>query len=837
MNAVFYGELLYNATNSYTDAVIYARALYTNTEYKRCAVFLERIVGLVPTPSSPLCSLLETDLHRQNQTYQKISPNLVLQATMLACLSYMQLLEYEEAQSLMDYTTAYLIKTVAGIDDHCIKQLLLDEVPFAKHECEDPPPLGHQQQQNQSKIPPKMSLHPVIIQISSLVQQHAQISIKENCGTIHPMAQFSTLRGRIYDALGNSHKASVWLQASLHIDVFCIEAFHLLIERNLLSTLEQWALIDTLHFDSASIEDSNLAYNRKIGTEKLWLRDLMISRLHCSSPNARNRETKQHQLDKDTSHQNKYTTASSCFNNLTTFSLNQTIISQRDPSSNMFLDILSPGSSIKDISAIHHEHTPVLGQTKNSDQSQLQEEIIVDNNKIQDIQDVDLAFIRLTTTYSGPTQKVFPKSNEDNGQKEHGASFNVDAVHAPFQRSTTVLAYAARRALLCHALHVAASFCAEIYSLDPLCPYVLYTHIVTLAGLKRKRELFYLAHQLVQANPKAASSWFAVGCYYYICGRYDVAQRHFCRATRLQPKCTESWIAFGNSFAMADESDQALAAYRAAQRCDSGNTHMPFLQMGMEYLRTSHLTLARHFFECAMNRNPDDPLPASELGVCAYKHGQYEEAVAWSLQAMYLREKLEQRMSLLCQVHSKSVADEISAPFLQSSLESNTSVFAEEPLSCILSCRDPYWEPTISNLGHSYRKLRSYEKAVVCYEVALRLCPSNSSNYTSLGLTKQFLGDVDGAIDLYHRALTIKSDDNLAGDMLTRALRETLGRPQTSSEKNTRGISTVDLNSGVCDSFGSTTLSRHGCLAPLISGRYMIRPSNPHERSIADKAD
>lgn len=39
-----------------------------------------------------------------------------------------------------------------------------------------------------------------------------------------------------------------------------------------------------------------------------------------------------------------------------------------------------------------------------------------------------------------------------------------------------------------------------------------------LAELKKPPALFSLAHRLVDKYPQSATSWFAVGCYYYIIG-------------------------------------------------------------------------------------------------------------------------------------------------------------------------------------------------------------------------------------------------------------------------------------------------------------------------------
>lgn len=69
---------------------------------------------------------------------------------------------------------------------------------------------------------------------------------------------------------------------------------------------------------------------------------------------------------------------------------------------------------------------------------------------------------------------------------------------------------------------------------------------------------------------------------------------------------------------MCDESDQALASFRAAQNKYSGS-HVPLLYMGMEYLRTNHLSLAGHFLSSAQKTDPSDMLCCNELGVWSYR--------------------------------------------------------------------------------------------------------------------------------------------------------------------------------------------------------------------------
>jgi anaphase-promoting complex subunit 6 len=224
-----------------------------------------------------------------------------------------------------------------------------------------------------------------------------------------------------------------------------------------------------------------------------------------------------------------------------------------------------------------------------------------------------------------------------------------------------------------------------------------------------------------------------------------VAQRHFCRATRLDPQCTEAWIAFGCSFAACDESDQALASFRAAQRLSPGE-HSSLLYMGMEYVRTNHLVLAQYFLESALSTSGGDPLCSHELGVLASLKGD----------------------------HAASI------PFFQRALAATVGGDCIE--ETIGMSHDPYWEPTLFNLGHSFRKTRQFEKAQKCFERCVSLCPDKFSTYAALAFTKHLMSDLDGAIEYYHQALSCKPDDPFSTEMLNRALREALSTTLRVSE-------------------------------------------------------
>uniref|UniRef100_M4BA92 Uncharacterized protein n=1 Tax=Hyaloperonospora arabidopsidis (strain Emoy2) TaxID=559515 RepID=M4BA92_HYAAE len=122
----------------------------------------------------------------------------------------------------------------------------------------------------------------------------------------------------------------------------------------------------------------------------------------------------------------------------------------------------------------------------------------------------------------------------------------------------------------------------------------------------------------------------------------------------------------------------------------------------MEFLRTNNLVQAQEFIRQAGVLCPSDPLVYNELGSVYYKQKEYSKAIEMFTKALKLCKGLPE-MSTTC--------------WLKRLMEA--------------------WEPTLFNLGYSYRKLR-----------ALRLAPRN--------------------------ALAYAPEDALAGSMITVAFEESL---------------------------------------------------------------
>jgi anaphase-promoting complex subunit 6 len=271
------------------------------------------------------------------------------------------------------------------------------------------------------------------------------------------------------------------------------------------------------------------------------------------------------------------------------------------------------------------------------------------------------------------------------------------------------------------------SLSCRVLKRDPFQRSVLPVHICCMMRLDYHAELFYLAHQLVEEYPSLAVSWYAVGCYYHMIADFENARRYFSKSTTIDHRFAPAWLGFGHAFAAQDESDQAMAAYRTASRLFPGS-HIPWLGIGMEYLRTNHLHLALQYIRQAQQICPMEPLVLHELGVLNYLNGEYDDAVA------YFRLVAEN-----CHDYDDAVR-----------------------------------EPSIFNLGHAYRKKGEYENAARWYRAALAINPRIASTYSALGFALHLNGELDEAIELYHQSLSLKPDDTFTCEMLSEALKDTL---------------------------------------------------------------
>nr|XP_038029219.1 cell division cycle protein 16 homolog isoform X2 [Anas platyrhynchos] len=268
---------------------------------------------------------------------------------------------------------------------------------------------------------------------------------------------------------------------------------------------------------------------------------------------------------------------------------------------------------------------------------------------------------------------------------------------------------------------------------DPFHANCLPVHIGTLVELNKANELFYLSHKLVDLYPNNPVSWFAVGCYYLMVGhKNEHARRYLSKATTLERTYGPAWIAYGHSFAVESEHDQAMAAYFTAAQLMKG-CHLPMLYIGLEYGLTNNSKLAERFFSQALSIAPEDPFVMHEVGVVAFQNGDWKTAEKWFLDAL---EKI------------KAIGNEVTVD---------------------------KWEPLLNNLGHVCRKLKKYEEALEYHRQALVLIPQNASTYSAIGYIHSLMGNFESAIDYFHTALGLRRDDTFSVTMLGHCIEMYIG--------------------------------------------------------------
>uniref|UniRef100_A0A8D9ER57 Cell division cycle protein 16 homolog n=1 Tax=Cacopsylla melanoneura TaxID=428564 RepID=A0A8D9ER57_9HEMI len=264
----------------------------------------------------------------------------------------------------------------------------------------------------------------------------------------------------------------------------------------------------------------------------------------------------------------------------------------------------------------------------------------------------------------------------------------------------------------------------QVLSRDPYHTACLPLHIACLVEMNKSNKLFKLAHELVDLYPDNAIAWYAVGCYYYLIGRSDPARRFLGKATSLDKLFLPAWLMYGHSFAVENEHDQAMAAYFNAFNLFKG-CHLPALYVGLECGLTNNARLASKFFDLALSIAQEDPFVMHEMGVIAYQNHNYTVAENCFMDAL----------TKVKQLGGEIIADK--------------------------------WEPLLNNLGHVNRKLKKYEEALEFHKQALVVAPMKASTFCCIGYIQALTGDLDSAVNYFHKTLALKRDDSFATTMLS----------------------------------------------------------------------
>ncbi|PKI84531.1 anaphase-promoting complex subunit Cut9 [Malassezia vespertilionis] len=296
----------------------------------------------------------------------------------------------------------------------------------------------------------------------------------------------------------------------------------------------------------------------------------------------------------------------------------------------------------------------------------------------------------------------------------------------PLRASPDVLLGLAEELYACLRYQDAYTVTSYTLQLDPAYALCLPIHIACAYYLPQLRPaLFLLAHKLTDSNPESAEAWYAVGVWYASAARWQEARRYFSKSSLLDPRFAPSWIAFGHSFSLEGESDQAITAYSTAAR-KFQSSGLPRLFIGMEHLQQGNKNLALIFLNSSAAELGDDPLCANERGVAAFHNGQYTQAIALFQAALAVAADTQQPAAAWVSVHL--------------------------------------------NLGLALRRVRRDDEARARFLRVIECDTSCAPAYIALGMCAHRQGDLADAIGWYHEGLGIDPRDAIGTELLTIAL-------------------------------------------------------------------
>lgn len=211
-------------------------------------------------------------------------------------------------------------------------------------------------------------------------------------------------------------------------------------------------------------------------------------------------------------------------------------------------------------------------------------------------------------------------------------------------------------------------------------------YLACMHELNMKNKLFLVSHDMADSYPEEPVTWLAVGIYYLTIGKIAEARRFFSKASMMDPHFGPAWIGFAHTFAAEGEHDQAISAYSTAARLFQG-THLPQLFLGMQHLQLNNVTLADEYLNTALSLCKSDPLLWNELGVVFYRKDALKEST---------------------QLFSKALQ-------IAHDIDSNPKA----------------WVATKANLGHAYRRLEMFDKALECFADVTRTADGNDPQVLS----------------------------------------------------------------------------------------------------------
>lgn len=381
------------------------------------------------------------------------------------------------------------------------------------------------------------------------------------------------------------------------------------------------------------------------------------------------------------------------------------------------------------------------------------------------------------------------------------------------------LVHKSKYALKVQNFHDAYRFSRHAYTIDPYDERGLMVYIASMTELGLKTELFYLGHELAHSYPKSQLSWYCVGCYYWCCRKYDLAQKYLYKTTKIHKRFSAAWVLLGHVLSVQEEGEQAIAAYRTAARLLPGD-HKPLVYMAKELIRTNFVPLAQHMLQSALQICPNDAGLLNELGVVHLKLNQMDLAIAYLELAV-------QRLSEQRQAAKDSNAESTYPQFNGESRLASVS-------SANISFRKTCGFEVFCNYATALRKCGRFDDALYWYDKCLATNPKDAQTHASIGFTYHLMQRFDLAINSYHQALALQPKLGFCSDMLTRAMEDISSYSITCPASLNNQPSVAAHNAPAAASIGTATAIQSNLKTAVDSPADIVSTMNIDEQSVED---
>lgn len=547
--AVFFASIIYSKTKEWTDAFVYAQALVQNGQHKRAVQWIHQ-VGLLQ------CSDCKKWKNSNSTTCDATGDNNIVSS--LALLQLESLLLAANALSFLNDWNALVN--------------LLEETQYYTSVV-DVTAAGNSR-------PPMLSSAPLDddddIAWQLLAGAIAKIDLDTQTCThstvIHPLARICFLRGKGYSELGHPLRAAKYWNKALQMDPLCVDALEGLLDK---SVVEPAATLQTVLALDFTTTGTAVACTSSTNLE--WLRALYLARVHVAAPTGGSvpegtaaeaalvtsmsmehhgmaptaatgrmpgssnpqdvddsedvlHDEENEPMDANTATvpplQQHGTTAASIIaaaQQRSNTNTNNNANRQSTGSTSSFANPTTDNTFWNDSSSIQLL-TPIPQQPSVADMSSASSGLFFGNTSgIAGRTSLGGASTANQNEHTNPIFRLATTAKNSNSEAEAALAvlWNKHQLH----HAPEILAMAAQQAFSKYDWKNALTYCQALRKMDPLSQNsnkAAFCHVSTLVQLRQKRSLFRLAHEWVEAAPKEARSWFAVGAYYYVCERYHM---------------------------------------------------------------------------------------------------------------------------------------------------------------------------------------------------------------------------------------------------------------------------------------------------------------------------